>query len=453
MNITSECIQIGKDQGFIASDGIQYFLFFPLKRAVFHISRKACDIVRNEQSCDYKGLASRINQALAAREKWSLEPIPQVDRDNNVLGLALTTACNLRCTYCHANAGVSNKFMSSQLIDDSIDYVFDWCREHREGFYLVFTGSGEPTVHWKGLRRAVERASNLCKSANVRIHISMATNGFYGEGKRRYIRESFSRITLSLDGPQAIHDQNRVQVSGSGSFKVAFATAKYFYKHHFPFRIRTTVSEQNTRRMLETFEFFQTEFPDIVVAFEPLNPIGRGEYSDQAPPTEDDFSSGYLSIIDKYGSSKVSYSAVSSASKLRDRFCSPVARPNMNVSVDGRIHSCSRSGIAERFFFGQYDARTRRFVLDGEATKRLSEISVEDFPECLTCFARYNCAGDCHDLREVGFRRCMINRSVLWKLLQQTIKQEATCSQTSQMLSDSSPIKTKALSAGTAPFG
>jgi uncharacterized protein len=169
--------------------------------------------------------------------------------------------------------------------------------------------------------------------------------------------------------------------------------------------------------MLEIYEFFQDEFPGVNVSFEPLNPIGRGEHSTQIPPLEDEFLNGYLSILEKYGSTHIGYSAISTVANLRDRFCTPVARPNMNVSVDGRLHSCARSGVSEKFFFGEFDAEKRRFVVNAERVEKLRNVSVKDFLGCSDCFARFNCAGDCHDLRDAGFYRCNINKGVLlWHL-------------------------------------
>jgi uncharacterized protein len=426
MVITSKPFDAGEKTGFLVANQKDYLLYFPLERSVFRISELAESILSQENlGTEKRRLIDHLNQVLRSKTTTQIAPIPNIDLENNVLGLALTTACTLRCTYCHADAG-SNIFISEQLIDDSIDYVFNFCKEHNQAFYLVFTGSGEPTANWKGLTRAVERASQLCKSANLDLHISMATNGVYGDEKRQYIAEKFSRVTISLDGSKSIHDVCRVKPDGTGSFEAAFATAKYFYTRNFPFRIRATVSKQASSRMLETYEFFKSEFPNITVAFEPLNPIGRGETSEQLPPSEEEFAQGYLAILDKYGTNGVSNSAIPSLSKLRTKFCTPVARPNMNVSVEGIIHSCARCGASGKFIFGKYDSENHSFIFDEDKAQTLSKISVEDFSECTECFARFHCAGDCHDLRAAGFSRCETTKMIVWKHLEQILNHGGT---------------------------
>lgn len=418
MEVMSERISIGNYKGFIVTNRVEFFLFFPLNRYVFNISNKAYNILTKKNNDNYEKLQNRILEKLSFTKEQEIETVPAVDRENNVLGLALTTQCNLRCLYCHANAGKSDQFISDQLIIDAINFVFKRCKDNKKAFYLVFTGSGEPTVNWNGLKKAVEYSQSLCKQENLPLIISMATNGLYDESIRKYIKNNFSRITLSMDGPKNIHDQNRLQSSGEGSFDRVYETAKYFYNNKFPFRFRATISKQSSIYMLNIYEFFQEEFPGVSIAFEPLNPIGRGRTSICLPPSQEEFANGYLSIIDKYGPSKIKYSAISTPTTLRDRFCSPVARPNLNISVDGRVHSCSRSGIANKFYFGKYNNENGDIVLDQDTSDVLSKINVDNFPECDVCFARYNCAGDCHDLREVGFSRCYINKAILFKLLQ-----------------------------------
>lgn len=426
MVITSKRFDAEDKTGFLVDNEKDYLLYFPLERSVFRISRLAESILsQTNLTTEKQELINHLNQVLSSKTTTQIDPIPSIDLENNVLGLALTTACTLRCTYCHADAG-SNIFISEQLIDDSIDHVLNFCKEHKQAFYLVFTGSGEPTANWKGLTRAVDRARNLCKSANLDLHISMATNGVYGDQKRQYIANNFSRVTISLDGSKFIHDVCRVKPDGSGSFDEAFATAKYFYDRNFPFRIRATVSKQASSRMLETYEFFKSEFPNITIAFEPLNPIGRGETSEQLPPSEEEFAQGYLAILDKYGADGVSNSAIPSLSKLRTKFCTPVARPNMNVSIEGAIHSCARCGADGKFIFGKYDPENHNFIFDQDKVETLSKISVDDFAECAECFARFHCGGDCHDLRAANFPRCKTTQMIVWKHLEQTLNSGGT---------------------------
>jgi uncharacterized protein len=225
---------------------------------------------------------------------------------------------------------------------------------------------------------------------------------------------------LSLDGPPEIHDKNRIRLNGKGSFENAFETAKFFYERKFPIRLRSTISSTDVGKMLYIYEYFQNHFPKINISFEPLNPIGRGENLAETP-RDGDFAAGYIEILKKHGEEHISYSAIPSIFKLRKNFCSPVATPNVNVSVDGFIHGCSRAKSGNSFLFGNYDYTERKFRFDLEKAKSLHAINVDSFEECNSCFARFHCAGDCHDLRQNKYFRCDINKKILFYLISEQL--------------------------------
>lgn len=422
LDFDTSSLHIKGEEGFLIGYNYDYLIYFPLRQTIVEVTEDAFQILKQNQadSLVRAEIEEQLFSIASQNPFFEIEDIPTIDKENNVLGLALTTACNLRCIYCHAEAGTTNKFIDNDVIDASIEEVFQWCKQNDQGFYLIFTGSGEPTLNWKALTLAVEKAKEICFNDNVPLHISMASNGVYGDVKRRYILQNFSRITLSIDGTPDIHDASRFNSRGEGSFKTAFETARFLFNSAFPIRLRSTISAEHAHRMLEIYEFLQSQLPGIKISFEPLNPIGRGTGLEQTP-TDDEFAAGYLSILRKYGGKNISYSAIPSIHKLRKNFCSPVARPNVNISVDGELHACSRANSGSDFIFGEYDKGSKKFIYDRDKINHLSSINVNSFPDCQECFAKYHCAGDCHDLRQNGYFRCGTNRSILYQLIKEQL--------------------------------
>ncbi|CAG1769047.1 Anaerobic sulfatase-maturating enzyme [uncultured bacterium] len=418
VNLKYKKFTIQDDEGYFVSDGIENLIYFPLKSLIYQVSSEAGQIIQKENDpLLRKELIKQVKIDLKKVKKFNFPKVKRTE-GSNVLGLALTTTCNLSCTYCHANANASetNAFLREEIIDTAIDLVFNNCKKSKSDFYLVFTGSGEPTVFWNGLQRTLEKAKSLCKSGGINFHSIMSTNGYYGMEKRKYICKNFSRVSLSLDGPQEFHDENRYTQTGIGSFATVFSTAKFFFREKFPFGIRATVSQKGVDNMLNIFEFFQQNFPGVTIAFEPLIPMGRGWDHPELVPKATDFVNGYCEIMRKYGKDRVAYSGIS-FKKLRNKFCGPVAGPHFNVEMDGLVHGCSRIGSSENFVFGRYNSESRGFDIDNEKNRYMSEICVDNLSECKECFARYNCAGDCHDFRERGYIRCDANRAILWSYL------------------------------------
>lgn len=416
-------ISIRNDVGYLISDGQKTLLYFPLKSLIFQISSAAKAIIQNHRDNPLRNKLNAQIEGELSKVKPFAFPKPEESNGSNVLGIALTTSCNLHCSYCHANALKEIILTRDKMIDSSISLVLENCRRGKRDFFLVFTGSGEPTINWKGLQRTLEQAQKLCIDNGVRLHSIMSTNGYYGLAKREYIRNNFSRVSLSLDGPQELHDESRRTHAGRGSFATVFETAKYFYREQFPFGIRATVSRKGVGHMLETFEFFQENFPGVTVAFEPIIAMGRGVDCPELIPQTADFVNGFCRILNKHGKANVVYSGVS-FKKLRNRFCGPLAGPHINVEIDGIVRGCSRIGSSDSFVFGRYDEQTDHFDIDEKKSRYLSEISVDSFPECDSCFAKFHCAGDCHEFRATGRLRCDANRTILWSYLCKEVANE-----------------------------
>jgi sulfatase maturation enzyme AslB (radical SAM superfamily) len=261
--VSFSILSINGEVGFLVGDAKKYFAYFPLRKTIVELTDVAYQILQNGDNSKYAEIKAEIYNFVARNDLALIEDIPKVDLQNNVLGLALSESCNLKCSYCHAEAG-ANKSIDKEIIDYAIDTAIKKCTETKQQFYLVFLGSGEPTVNWNKLKYCVLKVKTLCDSNNIPFHISMATNGVFGDAKRVFILENFRRITLSLDGPPEIHDKNRIRLNGKGSFENAFETAKFFYERKFPIRLRSTISSTDVGKMLYIYEYFQNHFPKLI---------------------------------------------------------------------------------------------------------------------------------------------------------------------------------------------
>ena len=87
--------------------------------------------------------------------------------------------------------------------------------------------------------------------------------------------------------------------------------------------------------------------------------------------------------------------------------------PSMNVTPDGKVIACQRDGAPDYYQYGHYCWESHRFVFDLGRVRLFRGLTVDCFPECTECIAKYHCAGDCNDLRRAGVRRCVANRQLL----------------------------------------
>ncbi|OMF88526.1 radical SAM protein [Paenibacillus sp. FSL R7-0337] len=146
----------------------------------------------------------------------------------NQLTLEVTERCNLRCKYCiyqesHNDFhGYNERDMTFETAKKAIDYTYPRVEEE---FFLAFYG-GEPLLNFKLIKQCVEYAEKLV--VDKKLGFSMTTNAVLVTKEiAEYLVEHNFVVLVSLDGPEEIHDENRIFQDGSGSFKHVMRGIKY----------------------------------------------------------------------------------------------------------------------------------------------------------------------------------------------------------------------------------
>jgi len=131
-----------------------------------------------------------------------------------------TSRCNLNCHYCY----VPNRRDSSRMDDETLDAAISKVLQSDfvQGTVEFVWHAGEPLM--AGLQfyeRSIE-LSEKYNTRNIRVVNSIQTNGTLINARWC---EFFSRnrffIGLSIDGPEFLHDRNRVNWAGAGSHRAA----------------------------------------------------------------------------------------------------------------------------------------------------------------------------------------------------------------------------------------
>ena len=130
----------------------------------------------------------------------------------------VTTRCNLACNYCQT-ASNNPLDMNIEVATRIIKYLFD---VRNPNITLELQG-GEPLLNWDTVKFLVEHTRKF-NTTNKNIHICMVTNGILlSEEKIDFLLDHNVSICISLDGPEHLHNSNRVFDNGKGSYKFAIA--------------------------------------------------------------------------------------------------------------------------------------------------------------------------------------------------------------------------------------
>ena len=172
-------------------------------------------VVKKLQEQGY--LRARNNFVMEHPETEGLEYI--LENNLNTMALQLTQNCNLRCKYCVYSGNYENRKHSSLKMNKEIAYrAIDFFVRHSsdsEKLHLGFYG-GEPLLEFELIKGCVEY---IKKIANKEVIFNITTNCvLLDESKIDFLYKNRFRLTISLDGPQEIHDANRVKRDDSGSF-------------------------------------------------------------------------------------------------------------------------------------------------------------------------------------------------------------------------------------------
>ncbi len=139
--------------------------------------------------------------------------------------LKLAGRCNLNCSYCYVynreDRGYLTrpKFISDETFDATLERIIEYCDvrpKHRMG--LSFHG-GEPTLI--GPERFNQMAGRARETLGHRLSgMVMQTNATLLDDRwLEVIQKHQVRVGVSLDGPPEIHDAERVDHQGKGSYE------------------------------------------------------------------------------------------------------------------------------------------------------------------------------------------------------------------------------------------
>lgn len=400
-------------------DDTSVIVYVPLRSYLAVIKKELQNLIVEDASREADMFFEHLNEKKLINP-YELHEV--VTRIVPQLSIPITDNCNLKCRYCYFRAGDSDKKKSQSkeeikcYVDAYLRRVEDYEIRNKEDYIDVsIAGGGEPTVEFDTFQYAVLYCEEAFRKKGFKPRFSMPTNGAYGNKVRSFVAEHFFQISMSMDGPQFIQDKHRPFANGGSCYDVVYDTAKYYYAHGLPFAFRATVSAYSVDYLKEILDFFHSEFPGKTVGFEPMNLFGRAVGNDELkPPNEHVYTEKLIEAYD-YAYSRgipIRTAGTGKFDQLRTVFCGAVGIPNWTITTEGRITSCTRDNLPDVFSFGKYDPKNNEILIDEEKIKKLREMTIFHYPECQDCFCKYNCAGDCPDLRQSNMLNCEATKKV-----------------------------------------
>ncbi|MFA5336896.1 MAG: His-Xaa-Ser system radical SAM maturase HxsB [Candidatus Omnitrophota bacterium] len=183
----------------------------------------------------------------------------------------ITTRCNLNCRYCQTKLSKKSD-MSRDTASNLLRCLFD---VRNRNVTLEFQG-GEPLLNWPTLSFMVENSRKLSEKNGKNLRLALVTNGtLLNENKMKFLTDFNVGICISFDGPQILHDKNRIYYNGRGTYKEVIAKIEFLKKQ---FQKNVSLLPTITRYSLNYHKQLIDEyvkFSQLTIALRPVNNIGN----------------------------------------------------------------------------------------------------------------------------------------------------------------------------------
>lgn len=166
-----------------------------------------------------------------------------------------TSLCNLNCRYCYVPNRRDRTIMSRAVIEAVIEKAMASTLVRGKVEFLFH--AGEPLAAGMDFYR---RAADLIDRSNVRgIRVTKAiqTNAtLIDDAWCEFFKQRDFHIGVSIDGPRALHDRQRVNWSGAGSFDAVMRGVRKLQEHNISHGAICVLTRNNLAYPDELFSFF-----------------------------------------------------------------------------------------------------------------------------------------------------------------------------------------------------
>jgi len=410
-----------------------FIIYAPLRRSAFVGNKRIVNFLANlkngiyDASADEDGSLSIFLRKLrivdAGEEELPITAFTGIP-EPTAISLFLTTACNLRCSYCYASAGDHKPtFMPPEVARQGIDFIItNAIKYDEEVIEINYHGGGEPMLHERVMFDSLAYARQEAGKYGLKVIASTATNGVLNDSQIEKVITHLQGVSVSFDGLPEAHDTYRVTPSGKGSSEQVIHTLRKFDEAGFNYGIRVTVTADRIYQMADSVEFICSNFKPKRIMVEPAYQIGR--WADAPSSETEAFINGFRKArkrAEKYGHA-LDFSGAR-AGLLSNHFCG-ISQDTFALTVNGYVSACYEVFSEENqwskvFIYGKAETG-KGYQFDMERLTFLRNQAVQHREYCNGCFAKWSCAGDCYHkaltvtktLEFTGTDRCNIIREL-----------------------------------------
>jgi len=324
-----------------------------------------------------------------------------------------SSACNLQCTYCFYEDVSSQRqvknygMMKTETAETLIQRAF----EYAETFVTFVFQGGEPMLIGLSFYEFFCDKVRDYNNKKIKVNYALQTNGTLIDDAFAvfFAKENFL-LGISLDGPKDIHDLNRKNKLGQGSYNSVIKGIKILQKYNVDFNILTVINRTVARHPQKIYKFFKSQgfnylqFIPCIDNFADkrgasaysLKPEHYGEFlcrlfdlyeSDlwSQQPTSIRFFDNLIQMVRGYLPESCDMMGHCSTTSV--------------VEADGSIYPCDFY-VLDQWYLGNINNLPLGSILTSEKAREFVAISHEVDKDCRQCKYVQLCRGGCRRHRE-----------------------------------------------------
>lgn len=321
--------------------------------------------------------------------------------------------CNLRCKYCFYADEMNKREQASYgvMSVETLTCVLEKAFAYAEGSILVAFQGGEPTLAGLPFFRKVVALCQKFNTRRLQVNLSIQTNGILLDDEwARFLAENRFLVGLSLDGTQALHDQNRVYPDDTGSFATVMERVKLLQKYRVDFNILTVVTRQTAGSIGKVYRFFRKHDLTWQQYIPCLDPLGeeRGEHDYSLTPQKYEhflknlFDNWYQDAIKGTPTyNRYFENLLGLMLGQRPESCNMVGHCSLQhvVEADGSVYPCDFY-VLDKYRLGNLCTDSFQQIADKCRELGFIEQSLQVHEKCKTCRWGPLCRGGCRRDRE-----------------------------------------------------
>ncbi len=331
-------------------------------------------------------------------------------RSVNLLIKPASSRCNLRCRYCFYEDEAQNRtqqdmgMMTAETAERLLAEAYALA-EPGGTVSFAFQG-GEPTLAGLDFFRRFTALARERKPSGVRSVFSIQTNGILlDESWAEFFHREGFLVGLSLDGFEALHDGNRVDARGAGTWKLLVEKVRLLQDHQVETNalcVVTGACAKRAGRVYRSLRELGFAYLQFIACLDPLG-MERGKMAYSLLPEE--YGTFLCQLFDlwyrdwkrgEYCSIRLFEDYIHILLGDGGSTCATCGRCGSYfvVEADGSVYPCDFYAMDD-WKLGRLGETTLGEMAEGEGLKRFFAWGLEKPAECGQCRWRALCNGGC----------------------------------------------------------